>query len=102
MSTAEQRREQWHGDAWTRTSRAATAFGCVSRGEAAGRMAAARDAGESGLERYRGRRRRFWPGRGAWAASGRAGGETAMNGVSRVEDEGEGKTVINSKFKIPV
>ena len=35
-------------------------------------------------------------------ASGRAGGETAMNGVSRVEDEGEGKTVINSKFKIPV
>ena len=56
--------------------------------------------GGSGLERYRGRRRRFWPGRGAWAASGRVGGETTTNGVSREEDGGDGSFVNNSKFKL--
>ena len=59
-------------------------------------------AREAGFVETRGVEDRFGRGATRGMASGRAGGETAMNGVSRVEDEGEGKTVINSKFKIPV
>ena len=59
-------------------------------------------AREAGFVETRGAEDRFGRGATRGMASGRAGGETAMNGVSLVEDEGEGKTVINSKFKIPV